>query len=230
MCLQPLVDSPVAELLCVSIHLATDRRRSLARTAQLLAWLTIGWNLVEAVVAIGAGVAASSSALLGFGLDSAIEVSSATIVLWQLRSEVPEDRERQALRLIAWSFFLLAGWVSITSIADLLRQAEPDESPIGIVLALVSVIVMPVLAMAKRRIGLRMASATVVADSAQTWLCTSLSAVLLVGLAANAFLGWWWADPVAGLVIALVAVREGREAWRGETCCAVAPPGLAEPS
>ncbi len=199
---------------------AADSRVRLARTARLLAWLTIGWNAVEAIVAVGAGVAASSSALLGFGLDSAIEVSSAVVVLWQLRTTVPEHRERRALRLIALSFFLLAGSVLATSLADLLRQAEPRESSIGIVLAATSLVVMPVLAVAKRRVGQRLGSATVIADSAQTWLCTSLSAVLLIGLAANAGLGWWWADPVAGIVIAIVATREGRETWRGEGCCA----------
>lgn len=191
----------------------------LARTAIGLAWLTVVWNLVEAVVSLSAGKSAGSTALIGFGLDSLIEVSSALVVLWQLRSEMAREREERALKLIALSFFALALWVSLSSIVTLIRQSEPEESRLGIALAIVSLIVMPILALAKRRVGRAMSSATVVADSAQTWLCTSLSAVLLAGLAANATLGWWWADPVAGLIIAAVAAREGREAWRGENCC-----------
>lgn len=191
----------------------------LARTAIALAWLTVGWNLVEAGVALFAGQSAGSTALIGFGLDSLIEVSSALVVLWQMRSNVSEEREERALKLIALSFFALAVWVTLTSVITLVGQVQPHESTTGIVLAIVSLIVMPALALAKRRVGKAMSSATVVADSAQTWLCTSLSAVLLVGLVANATLGWWWADPVAGLIIAAVAAREGREAWRGENCC-----------
>ncbi len=191
----------------------------LARTAIGLAWLTVAWNLVEAGVALFAGQSAGSTALIGFGLDSLIEVSSALVVLWQLRSDVSEEREERALKMIALSFFALAIWVTLTSVITLIGQVQPEESTTGIVLAIVSLIVMPALALTKRRVGKAMSSATVVADSAQTWLCTSLSAVLLVGLVANATLGWWWADPVAGLIIAAVAVREGREAWRGENCC-----------
>jgi divalent metal cation (Fe/Co/Zn/Cd) transporter len=184
----------------------------------LLAWFTVAWNLIEAVVALGAGAAAESSALIGFGLDSTIEVSSALVVLWQFRSPLPEARERLALRLIALSFFALAGWVVVSAVTDLLGQSEPESSTVGIVLAAVSLVVMPALALAKRRVGREMGAATVVADSAQTWLCTSLSAVLLVGLGANALFGWWWADPLTALVIAGVALKEGRESWRGEGC------------
>ena len=190
-----------------------------AQIATRLAWLTVAWNVVEGVVALLAGRSAGSSALIGFGLDSMIEVSSALVVLWQLRSSVPEEREQQALKLIALSFFALGAWVTFSSVSTLVTQSEPDTSVVGIVLAIVSLVVMPALALAKRRVGRAMSSATVVADSAQTWLCTSLSAVLLIGLVANASLGWWWADPVAGLVIAVVAIREGREAWRGKNCC-----------
>lgn len=185
----------------------------------LLAWFTVAWNVIEAVVALAAGAAADSSALIGFGLDSTIEVSSAAVVLWQFRAPLPEERERLALRLIAVSFFALAAWVTVNSVIDLATGSEPDPSAVGIALAAVSLVVMPVLAMAKRQVGRQMGAATVVADSAQTWLCTSLSAVLLVGLGANAALDWWWADPIAGLVIAVVALREGVEAWRGENCC-----------
>ncbi len=192
---------------------------TLKRRAIVLAWVTVAWNVVEAVVALAAGAAADSSALIGFGLDSTIEVSSAAVVLWQFRSAIPEARERLALRLIALSFFALALWVGISAVLDLVSRSEPEASTVGIVLALLSLIVMPMLAVAKQRVGKAMGAATVVADSAQTWLCTSLSAVLLVGLVANAWLGWWWADPIAGLVIAVVATREGIEAWRGHNCC-----------
>lgn len=193
------------------------------RRAVVLAWFTVAWNLVEAIVAISAGAAADSSALIGFGLDSTIEVSSAAIVLWQFRARLPETRERQALRLIALSFFALAVWVTGSAITDLIQRSEPDASITGIGLAAVSLGVMPILAVAKQRTGRAMGAATVVADSAQTWLCTSLSAVLLVGLGVNAVLGWWWADPVAGLVIAAVAAREGVQAWQGHNCCGPAP-------
>jgi divalent metal cation (Fe/Co/Zn/Cd) transporter len=202
-----------------------DTQRLVTRSSRLrqravwLAWFTVAWNAVEAVVALTAGAAADSSALVGFGLDSTIEVSSALVVLWHLGANQPEDRERTALRLIAVSFFALAGWVTANAVLDLARHHEPDTSTTGIALAAASLVVMPALALAKQRTGRAMGTATVVADSAQTWLCTSLSAVLLAGLGANAVLGWWWADPVAGLVIAAVAAREGISAWRGDACC-----------
>lgn len=199
---------------------STLELEGLRRRAVLLAWFTVAWNLIEAVIALAAGTSADSSALVGFGLDSSIEVSSAAIVLWQFRAPLPETRERLALRLIAASFFALALWVTASAVTDLARGAEPDVSTVGITLAAVSLIVMPALAIAKQRVGRAMGAATVMADSAQTWLCTSLSAVLLVGLVANAAAGWWWADPVAGLVIAAVAAREGVETWQGNNCCA----------
>lgn len=195
----------------------------LRRQAVLLAWFTVAWNAVEAVVAIAAGAAADSSSLIGFGLDSTIEVSSAAIVLWQFRAPLPGAREQLALRLIACSFFALAAWVLLAALADLIGRNEPEASPAGIALAIASLLVMPALAAAKRSVGRRMNAATVVADSAQTWLCTSLSAVLLLGLVANAALGWWWADPVAAIVIAVVAAREGVNAWQGEQCCEPIP-------
>ena len=191
----------------------------LKRQAIRLAWFTVVWNVVEAVVALSEGVSANSSALIGFGLDSTVEVSSAAIVLWQFRAELPEQRERQALRWIAVSFFALAAWVIFAASGDLLNRSVPESSIIGIGLAIASLIVMPFLAMQKRRVGQEMGAATVVADSAQTWLCSALSAVLLVGLLANAALGWWWADPVAGLMIGAVSIREGINAWRGHNCC-----------
>ena len=204
------------------------RRKQLGRRAQLLAGASVTWNVVEAVIAITAGVVAGSIALIGFGLDSVVEVSSGLIILWQFRHALPESRERTALRLMAVSFFALAAYVSFESVRALVTGAEPDASPVGIALASLSLVVMPFLSWAQRRTGRELGSNAVVADSTQTLLCTYLSAVLLVGLVLNATLGWSWADPIAGLVIAAVAVKEGREAWRGESCCAVTPGEAAE--
>lgn len=176
------------------------------------------YNVVECVVAVAAGMAAGSVALVGFGLDSLVEVSSGLIILWQFRHRLPESRERVALRLMALSFFALAAYVTFESARSLLGSAEPSPSPVGIVLAAASLMIMPLLSWAQRRTGRALGSSTVVADSTQTLLCTYLSAVLLVGLVLNATLGWGWADPLAGLIIAAVAVKEGREAWRGEAC------------
>jgi divalent metal cation (Fe/Co/Zn/Cd) transporter len=198
---------------------ARIERRQRQRIALGLAWATIAWNTVEAVVAIVAGAAASSIALVGFGLDSTVEVLSASVIVWQMTREVPEDREAQALRLIAVSFYALAGYVSVQAVFDLLTASEPEASTVGIVLAAVSLVVMPTLAALKRRNGRRLGSNSVVADSRQTMLCTYLSAVLLIGLVLNATVGWWWADPLAALVIAALAFNEGREAWHGERCC-----------
>ncbi|MGL4744336.1 MAG: cation transporter, partial [Dermatophilaceae bacterium] len=188
---------------------ATDRRR-LGRRAQLLAGASVTYNVVEAVIAITAGVVAGSVALVGFGLDSVVEVSSGLVILWQFRHRLPEARERTALRLMAFSFFALAAYVGVESVRALVSGREPDSSTVGIVLAAVSLAVMPVLSWAQRRTGRALGSNAVVADGTQTLLCTYLSAALLLGLLLNATLGWSWADPVAGLVIAAVAVREGR--------------------
>jgi divalent metal cation (Fe/Co/Zn/Cd) transporter len=193
-------------------------RVRLGRRARLLAAASVTYNAVEAVVAVAAGVVAGSVALVGFGLDSVVEVSSGLVILWQFRHRLPETRERQALRLMALSFFALAAYVSFESIRALVGGHDPDPSPVGIGLAVASLMVMPFLSWAQRRTGRALGSSAVVADSTQTLLCTYLSAVLLVGLVLNATLGWSWADPVAGLVIAAVAVREGLEAWRGDSC------------
>jgi divalent metal cation (Fe/Co/Zn/Cd) transporter len=198
---------------------APARRAVLRRRIRLLVAATITYNVVEAVVAITAGAVASSTALIGFGLDSVIEVSSAAAVAWQFTAADPHKREKVTLRLIAGSFFLLAGYVSVESVRALAGGDEPGHSPVGIGLAAVSLLVMPLLSYAQRRAGREFGSASAVADSKQTLLCAYLSGVLLIGLVANAALGWWWADPVAALVIAVAAVREGREAWRGDTCC-----------
>jgi divalent metal cation (Fe/Co/Zn/Cd) transporter len=194
------------------------RRRQLGRRAQLLAAASVSYNAIEAVIAITAGLVAGSIALVGFGLDSIVEVSSGLIILWQFRHPLPESRERRALRLMALSFFALAAYVTFESVRALLSGHDPDPSPVGIGLAAASLVIMPFLSWAQRRTGRSLGSNAVVADSTQTLLCTYLSAVLLAGLVLNATLGWSWADPIAGLVIAAVAVREGLEAWRGEGC------------
>jgi divalent metal cation (Fe/Co/Zn/Cd) transporter len=191
----------------------------LGRRAQLLAGVSVTYNLFEAVIAVTAGLVAGSVALVGFGLDSLVEVSSGLIILWQFRHRLPESRERHALRLMAFSFFALAAYVTFESLRALVSGHDPDSSPVGIGLAIASLLVMPFLSWTQRRTGKALGSHAVVADSTQTLLCTYLSAVLLVGLLLNATVGWSWADPLAGLVIAAVAVREGREAWRGEGCC-----------
>jgi divalent metal cation (Fe/Co/Zn/Cd) transporter len=206
------------------------RQVVLRRRVRLLVAATISYNVVEAVVALVAGTIASSVALIGFGLDSVIEVSSAAAVAWQFAGRDPEERERTALRVIACSFFALAAYVSVEAVRSLLGGGEADRSLVGIVLVAVSVVVMPFLSSAQRRAGRELGSASAVADSKQTLLCTYLSAAVLAGLMLNALLGWWWADPVAALVLAVLAVREGRNAWRGDLCCAPwsAAGGVAE--
>ncbi len=198
-----------------------DRRQALGRRAQLLAGASVSYNLLEAAVAITSGIAASSVALVGFGLDSLVEVSSGLVILWQFSHPLPESRERQALRRIAVCFFALATYVTVDSARTLFGAGEPQPSTVGIIVAAVSLMVMPALSLAQRRTGRELNSGSVVADSKQTLLCTYLSAVLLAGLLLNALLEWSWADPLAGLVIAAVAVKEGLEAWRGETCSCV---------
>ncbi len=195
-----------------------DRRR-FGRRAQLLAGASVTYNVVEAVIAITAGLVAGSVALVGFGLDSVVEVSSGLIILWQFRHPLPESREKTALRLMAFSFFGLAAYVTVESVRALITGHAPDSSTIGIALAATSLAIMPFLSWAQRHTGRALGSNAVVADSTQTLLCTYMSAVLLIGLVLNATLGWYWADPVAGLVIAAVAIKEGRAAWRGEGCC-----------
>ncbi|WP_412544223.1 cation transporter [Longispora sp. K20-0274] len=199
------------------------RRARLTRIIRLLVAATITYNVVEAAVAITAGTIADSSALVGFGLDSVIEVSSALAVAWQFSGADHEKRERTALRIIAVSFFALAAYVSFESVRALVGHDRSEHSTVGLVLAAVSLAVMPGLSYAQRRAGRELGSRSAVADSKQTLLCTYLSAVLLVGLGVNSLFGWWWADPIAALVIAAVAVKEGRGAWRGDACCVVPP-------
>lgn len=200
------------------------RRDVLSRRIRLLVAATITYNLIEAIVALTAGTIASSIALVGFGLDSIIEVSSAAAVAWQFSARehaVRDRREKTTLRIIALSFFALAAYVAADAVRGLTGTGEAGHSIPGIVLAALSLAVMPILSAAQRRTGRELGSASAVADSKQTLLCTYLSAVVLVGLLANTLLGWSWADPVAALSIAAVAVKEGRDAWRGDACCTV---------
>ncbi len=202
--------------------MSADRRELLHRRIRWLVAATITYNVVEAAIAIGEGARVSSGALIGFGLDSVIEVSSAAAVAWQFAGGDPARREKAALRVIAFSFFALAAYVGVESLRSLFGLGEQARhSSIGIALAAVSLVIMPALSWAERRTGRELGSASAVADSKQTLLCTYLSAVLLAGLALNSLFGWSWADPVAALVIAAVAVREGRNAWRGDACCAI---------
>ncbi|HYJ24449.1 MAG TPA: cation transporter [Acidimicrobiia bacterium] len=198
----------------------TETETTLRRRGLWLEYLTIGWNVVEAIIAIAAGLAASSIALVGFGFDSTIEVVAASVVVWQFRAElrggVDDERERRALRLIAVTFFILAAYVTIEATRTLITRDVSDTSTVGIVLAAVSLAVMPTLAWFKRQTALRMGSQTLLADSAETFLCAWLSAILLAGLVLNSTLGWWWADPIAAIGIAYLAVREGWEAWQGD--------------
>ncbi|MDQ3455180.1 MAG: cation transporter [Actinomycetota bacterium] len=195
------------------------RRTTLERRVRWIVAATIGYNVVEAAIAITAGRIASSSALVAFGLDSVVEVLSAAAVAWQFAAPDPQTRERTAMRVIAVSFFGLAAFVSVDAVRTLLGVSEARPSAVGIALAAVSVVVMPVLSWLERRTGRELRSASAVADSRQTLLCTYLSAVLLVGLLLNSTGGWAWADPVAALVIAAVAAYEGVQAWRGSACC-----------
>ena len=198
----------------------TDARRAvLHRRVRWIVAGTITYNVLEAIIALTAGTIASSSALIGFGLDSIVEVLSAAAVAWQFAAPDPHRRERVAMRVIAFSFFGLAAFVTVDAIRALLGAAEPEHSPVGIALAAASLAIMPFLSWFERRTGRELGSASAVADSKQTLICSYLSGVLLVGLVLNSTLGWSWADPLAALVIAAVAVKEGLEAWRGDACC-----------
>ncbi len=194
------------------------RRHTLQRRIKWIVTATIAYNLIEAVVAITAGTVASSAALIGFGLDSTIEVLSAAAVAWQFTRRDPERWERGTLRVIAVAFFALASYVTATSVLALVGQVDVQHSTVGIVLTALSVVIMPFLSLAERRAGREVGSATAVADSKQTLICTYLSAAVLIGLVVNSLFGWWWADAIAGLVIAAFAIREGIEAWRGDAC------------
>lgn len=201
-----------------NVTLTENRRRRLQQRIRWIVAATIGYNLIEAIVAISAGAAASSGALIAFGLDSTIEVLSAAAVAWQFTRRDPERWEQGTLRVIAVAFFALAAYVIATSLVTLLGRVEAEHSPLGIAITALSVVVMPFLSLAERRAGRELGSATAVADSKQTLICTYLSGAVLVGLVLNSLYGWWWADAIAGLVIAGFAIREGIEAWRGDAC------------
>ncbi|HEY7063453.1 MAG TPA: cation transporter [Chloroflexota bacterium] len=209
-----------------ALPLAAPGDGRLRQWAWWLTGLTIGWNTLEAAVAILSGLAAGSIALVGFGLDSVVEVSSAVIIAWRLTRQsadhaANERAERRAVMLIALSFFAIAAYVTFDAALKLLGlTSEAERSPLGLLIVLLSLLVMPTLAWAKRHVAARLGSVALRADAAETQLCTYLSAVVLVALGANALWGWWWLDPVAGLVIAGIAVREGLGAWRsGDLCC-----------
>lgn len=199
-------------------QIAPERKVVLHRRIRWIVGFTIGYNLIEAVVSVVAGSAASSAALIGFGLDSLVEVLSAAAVAWQFSRADPEKYEKATLRVIALAFFLLAAYVSVSAVLSLTGAVEPEHSTLGIIITAVSVVVMPFVSWFERRTGRELGSATAIADSKQTLMCTYLSAAVLIGLLLNSVLGWTWADPIAALVIAVFAIREGIEAWKGDTC------------
>ena len=200
-----------------------ERSRRLSRGLRV-EYLSLGYNLIEAVVGIAAGVAAGSIALIGFGLDSVVEGASAGILVWRLKAEssgrrTPEDAEKRAIRLVAVAFFVLAIYVGVAAVVELVRQIHPETSGVGLALAMASLIIMPVLARRKKAIAVELDSRSLEADSHQTILCTYLSAILLFGLLLNTAFGWWWADAVAALGIAILAAMEGTELWRTKDVC-----------
>jgi divalent metal cation (Fe/Co/Zn/Cd) transporter len=205
------------------VILQSRNRSDLVRRGRYLEYFTIGYNSLEGLIAVAAGLVAGSIALVGFGFDSLIEVTSGAVLLWRLHADLDEERRERveaiSLRIVGACFVLLAIYVSYDSVKSLIRREVPQESIVGIVLAAVSLIVMPLLVRAKRRVARGINSAALMADSKQTELCTYLSAILLGGLLLNALLGWWWADPVAALVMIPIIVKEGIGGLRGETCC-----------
>jgi divalent metal cation (Fe/Co/Zn/Cd) transporter len=199
---------------------ASAHRARFVRRARQLAWVGLAWHLIEAAVALAAGIAAASVALIGFGVDSLIEAAAGIVVLWLMtstRSSSP-TAERRAQQLIAASFVVLAAYIGIEAIRDLAGSHRPDASWVGIILSVVTLATMPPLAAAKRRVGEQLGSFATTSESRQTMLCAYLSGALLIGLLANATLGWWWADPLVALTIAAVAAREARDSWRGNAC------------
>jgi divalent metal cation (Fe/Co/Zn/Cd) transporter len=197
-------------------------RSALVRRAKLLAWVGMAWHGIEAVVAIAAGVAAGSIALIGFGIDSVVEAMAGFVLLWRFAGSrhASDGAERSAQKMIAVSFYLLAAYVAVEAVRAIVAGERPDGSTVGIVLAAATLITMPPLAIAKERLGHKLHSSATKAEGRQNMVCAYLAGALLVGLSANALLDWWWADPIAALAIAAVAVREGREAWLGRACCA----------
>ena len=198
----------------------TRREQAIVR-GRRLEYITLGWNSLEAMAAIVAGVLAGSIALVGFGIDSIIECSSGAVLLWRLTSKRDgEHRERLALRLVGVSFLLLVGYIAFDAITSLIRPELPEKTPAGIFIAIASLIAMPMLARAKRRVARELNSGAMQADSRQTDICAYLSGILLAGLLLNALFGWWWADPAAGLLMVPIIANEGWNALHGKTCCA----------
>jgi len=203
-----------------AVAIVAERPR-LERRARLLAWGGNAWHLIEFAIALGAGIAAGSVALVAFGVDSLIEVAAGMTIVWRFTGTrlASATSERSAQRVIALSYFVLAAYVAVESLRDLVGGHEPGASWVGIGLAAVTAPTMPLLARAKRKVGHALGSAATVGEGGQNMICAYLSIALLVGLLANATLGWWWADPSAALVIGAVALREGVESWRGDACC-----------
>jgi divalent metal cation (Fe/Co/Zn/Cd) transporter len=204
-----------------------DRNR-LIRRARALSWLSLAWMTVEGGVAITAALVAGSIALLGFGIDSAIEGLASVIVIWRFTGSrrLSAQAERQAQKAVAISFFLLAPYLAQDAIRALINSAHPSTSRVGIALSISSILIMPLLGRAKQRVGERLGSGATTGEGAQNLLCAYTAAGVLVGLVANAAVGWWWLDPVIALVIAAIAIREGRETWAGDGCTCVAVPDL----
>lgn len=195
-----------------------ERAAVLIKRIRFIVAFTIAYNFIEAIVSLWAGKDASSSALIGFGLDSTIEVTSALAVAWQFSRPDPQRYEKVTLKIIAVAFFALAAYVTVDSLLTLLHREPPSSSAMGIIIAVLSVVIMPTVSFLERRAGIELGSASAIADSRQTLVCAWLSVALLIGLVLNAAVGWWWADPVAALVIAVLAFREGKEAWEGDSC------------
>ena len=196
--------------------LTADRRTRLHRRVRLIVVFTITYNVIEGIIAVWAGVVASSAALMGFGLDSAVEVLSAAAIAWQFTRKDPERWEKVTVRAVGLAFFLLAAYVTVDAVLSLIGQEGPAHSPLGLGITALSLIVMPLLAWFEMRTGRELDSKSVMADATQLILCVYLSGAVFLGLILNAVLGWWWADSVAALVVAFLAVREGIEAWRGD--------------
>ncbi|HUS12330.1 MAG TPA: cation transporter [Pyrinomonadaceae bacterium] len=209
------------------LQLENSNRPALIKKGRYLEYFTIGYNSLEGLIAVAAGLMAGSIALVGFGFDSLIEVTSGAALLWRLHADVNEARRERveaiSLRIVGVCFVVLAIYVSYDSLKSLVRREAPEESLIGIILAAVSLVIMPLLVRAKRKVARGIRSGALMADSKQTELCTYLSGILLVGLLLNALLGWWWADPVAALIMVPIIVKEGVKALRGETCCDEGP-------
>ena len=205
------------------VQVGAGDRASLVRRGRRLEYFTIVYNSLEGLIAAVAGLVAGSIALVGFGFDSLIEVTSGSILLWRLHADVDEERRERveaiSLRIVGVCFVVLAIYVTYDSVKSLIRREAPEESLVGIILAAVSLVIMPLLVRAKRKVARAINSNALMADSKQTELCTYLSAILLGGLLLNALLGWWWADPAAALVMVPIIIKEGIEALRGESCC-----------